>query len=284
MSSYWKQSLWIGGIYWIISQFFSMAGSLQSSLIDAGLSVLLLLFLIPMNWLQPIKGIDRAIRKAPVISTLLVSVGWVPYAIAVIFIVNALAAVWIVMAGPQYEYHLITLVNTIIIVTNLRYLITILTILTAVFMILVRHKSIAGCLDKHYKLTADDGCDAVAVEPAVAASAKSLYACKEAAKERKAEDKPVAKKMPAVKSAGRKKTTAPEKKTVKAKPAKAAVKKTASKPAAAAGEVKPKAKAGEEAVTAETKTTATKAPRGLRVKTKPAGKTKKTPQKKPETK
>ena len=283
MSSYWKQSLWIGGIYWIISQFFSMAGSLQSSLIDAGLSVLLLLFLIPMNWLQPIKGIDRAIRKAPVISTLLVSVGWVPYAIAVIFIVNALAAVWIVMAGPQYEYHLITLVNTIIIVTNLRYLITILTILTAVFMILVRHKSIAGCLDKHYKLTADDGCDAVAVEPAVAASAKSLYACKEAAKERKAEDKPVAKKMPAVKSAGRTKTAVSEKKTVKAKPAKAAVKKTASKPAAAAGEVKPKAKAGEEAVTA-TKTTAMKAPRGLRVKTKPAGKTKKTPQKKPETK
>ena len=283
MSSYWKQSLWIGGIYWIISQFFSMAGSLQSSLIDAGLSVLLLLFLIPMNWLQPIKGIDRAIRKAPVISTLLVSVGWVPYAIAVIFIVNALAAVWIVMAGPQYEYHLITLVNTIIIVTNLRYLITILTILTAVFMILVRHKSIAGCLDKHYKLTADDGCDAVAVEPAVAASAKSLYACKEAAKECKAEDKTVTKKAPAVKSAGRKKTTAPEKKTVKAKPAKAAVKKTASKPAAAAGEVKPKAKAGEEAVTA-TKTTATKAPRGSRAKTKPAGKTKKTPQKKPETK
>ena len=247
MSSYWKQSLWIGGIYWIISQFFSMAGSLQSSLIDAGLSVLLLLFLIPMNWLQPIKGIDRAIRKAPVISTLLVSVGWVPYAIAVI--------------------------------------ITILTILTAVFMILVRHKSIAGCLDKHYKLTADDGCDAVAVEPAVAASAKSLYACKEAAKERKAEDKPVAKKMPAVKSAGRKKTAVSEKKTVKAKPVKAAVKKTASKPAAATGKVKSKAKVGEEeAVTAETKTVATKAQHGSRAKTKPAGKAKKTPQKKPEAK
>ena len=231
MSSYWKQSLWIGGIYWIISQFFSMAGSLQSSLIDAGLSVLLLLFLIPMNWLQPIKGIDRAIRKAPVISTLLVSVGWVPYAIAVIFIVNALAAVWIVMAGPQYEYHLITLVNTIIVVTNLRYLITILTILTAVFMILVRHKSIAGCLDKHFKLIENK---------IVAATLKAgVEQTKAAEVEKKVETaRPEVKK--AVKTSVKKTTSKPK--------AKKAASKSKAKKAVIKKEIKPAAKAKAETV------------------------------------
>lgn len=155
MNSYWKQSLWIGGIYWIISQCFAYVGTYWSSLTDTAISVLLLLFLIPMKWLQPFGKIDCFIRRNPVISTLLVSVGWVPYVVAIIFVVNVIAAFVIVLAGPQYEYHLFTLFKVIITATDVRHVVTILTIIAAVFMVLVRHKSIAGDLDKRYKLVAN---------------------------------------------------------------------------------------------------------------------------------
>ena len=152
MSCYWKQSLWIGGIYWIISQIFTLSGSLIGNTVDAGLSLLLVLFLIPMNWLKPIKKIDEAINKSPIISTLLVSVGWVPYVIGVVYAVSVAASVWIMMSGDGYEYRLFNLFQTIIVVTNLRQLIMILTVLSAIFMILVGKRTIAGKLDKHFKL------------------------------------------------------------------------------------------------------------------------------------
>lgn len=152
MSSYWKQSLWIGGIYWIISQCFAYAGTLSSNLTDTVLSVLLLVFLIPMKWIQPIKKIDAFIKRNPVISTLLVSVGWVPYAVAIIFLVNVAAAFVIVMYADNYEYQLLRLFQGIVTVTNIRYVITAVTLLSAVFMILVWHRSVAGRLNKCYKL------------------------------------------------------------------------------------------------------------------------------------
>ena len=210
MSCYWKQSLWIGGIYWIISQVFTLSGSVIGSSIDAGLSFLLVLFLIPMIWLKPIRKIEATIKKAPIISTLLVSVGWVPYVVGVVYALSIIATVIIVMSGEGYEYRLFNLFQIIIWTTNLRQLIMLLTVLGAIFMILVGKKTVAGKLNKQFKLI-EEG--AGVVEP----------------KDNKPEETKVAKKVEAAK---------PEVK----KEAKVGVKKTTSKPKAKKAVVKKEAK------------------------------------------
>lgn len=239
MSSYWKQSLWIGGIYWIISLVFWWSGSAEGNLIDVGLSVLLLLFLIPMNWLKPIKKIDEAIRKAPIISTFLVSVGWVPYFVGAMFVIGAVLSTIILMGGSQNEYKIFSLFNVIIFAGALRQLIMALTVLAAALSVLVFKKSVAGCLDKHFTLIGGDSCERREVEAPVAASAKSMYACKEAAErheEIKTEERKAVK--PAVKKAVRKtvkKTAAkPARKPAEKAPAK---KKTVKTEAAKAAEL-----------------------------------------------
>ncbi len=224
MSCYWKQSLWIGGIYWIISQVFTMSGSLIGSTIDAGISLLLVLFLIPMNWLKPIKRIDEAIKKAPIVSTLLVSVGWVPYVVGIVYVVSVAASVMIMASGEGYEYRLFNLFQIVIWTTNLRQLIMVLTVLTAVLMIFVGKRTIVGRLDKHFKLIENE---------AAAATVNST-----AEKTKVAE---VEKKVEAAK---------PEVK----KAAKANVKKTTSKPKAKKAEVKKEVKPAAEKTVAGKKT------------------------------
>lgn len=185
MSKYWKQSLWIGGIYWVISLAFWYADSFEASMIDLGLSILLLLFLIPMNWLVPIKNIDTAIAKAPIVSTFLVFVGWVPYFNAMVFLVTAMAAFLIALVYPL-ESLFMNLFNIAIILEVLRKLAIIVSFIAAALLVLVFRKSAAGCLGRRYRLIGGDSCDARVIEPAAAASAKSMYACKAAAEKREA--------------------------------------------------------------------------------------------------
>lgn len=215
MSCYWKQSLWIGGIYWIISQVFTMSGSLIGSTIDAGISLLLVLFLIPMNWLKPIKRIDEAIKKAPIVSTLLVSVGWVPYVVGIVYVVSVAASVMIMASGEGYEYRLFNLFQIVIWTTNLRQLIMILTVLAAVLMIFVGKRTIAGRLDKHFKLIENE---------AAAATVNSAAEKTEVAE--------VEKKVEAAKPEVKKAAKANVKKTTSKPKAKKAVAKKEVKPAA----------------------------------------------------
>ena len=231
MSCYWKQSLWIGGIYWIISQAFTLSGSLIGSTVDAGLSLLLVLFLIPMNWLKPIKRIDAVIKKSPIISTLLVSVGWVPYVVGIVYVVSVAASVMIMASGEGYEYRLFNLFQIVIWTTNLRQLIMVLTVLAAVLMIFAGKRTIAGRLDKHFKLIENEAVAATvnsAVEKTkVAEVEKKVEAAKpevkKAAKEnvKKTTSKPKAKKVasePKAKKAEVKKEVKPAaEKTVAAK-------------------------------------------------------------------
>ena len=230
MSCYWKQSLWIGGIYWIISQIFTLSGSLVGSTIDAWLSLLLVLFLIPMIWLKPIKRIEATIKKSPIISTLLVSVGWVPYVVGLVYIISVIATIVIMMSGEGYEYRLFNLFQIVIWTTNLRQLIMFLTVVVAILMILVARKTIAGKLDKHFKLIENEAATAVKAEPKkakVAEVEKKVEAKPEVKKEAKpkverAASKPKAKKVvasePKVKKAEVKKEVKPAaEKTVAAK-------------------------------------------------------------------
>ena len=50
MSIYWKQSLWLGGIFWIISLILWGIDTYSSYLTEFILSMLLAIFLIPMNF------------------------------------------------------------------------------------------------------------------------------------------------------------------------------------------------------------------------------------------
>lgn len=241
MSCYWKQSLWIGGIYWIISQIFTLSGSLVGSTIDAWLSLLLVLFLIPMIWLKPIKRIEATIKKSPIISTLLVSVGWVPYVVGLVYIISVIATIVIMMSGEGYEYRLFNLFQIVIWTTNLRQLIMFLTVVVAILMILVARKTIAGKLDKHFKLIENEAATAVKAGPKkakVAEIEKKVEAKPEVKKEAKpkverAASKPKAKKVVAKKEVkpAAEKTVAAKKTVKKVSKPKAKAKSTSAKKA-----------------------------------------------------
>ncbi len=151
MSVYWKQSLWIGGIYWLLSLLFMWIGTVAASMVDAFLSVAMLVFLLVMNWIKPIKKVDALINKFPVISTLLVSIGWVPYVIGAVYIISVVSAFAIIGAGPEYEYQMLYLFQAIIMFTSLRQLLAVITFLAALCFLLAK-RSVAGKLDKRFKL------------------------------------------------------------------------------------------------------------------------------------
>ena len=187
MSTYWKQSLWLGGIYWVISLAFYYAGTYAASLTDVAFSLLLLLFLIAMKWLSPIKSIEKAMKKAPVTATLLVSVGWVPYFVGGLIVVSSLYALALMVTGNLSDYKVFSLYNFLFIVEAVRQLVMVLAVLAAVFMVVIWKKSVVGCLGKNYKLSGNDACEMPTLDAAAVQSAKNMYACKEKAKEAKEE-------------------------------------------------------------------------------------------------
>lgn len=208
MSTYWKQSLWIGGVYWIISLVFDYAGTYAANLIDAAFSLLMLVFLIAMRWLSPIKDVERAMKKAPITATLLVSIGWVPYFAGGLIVVSSLYVLILMAAGTLNDYTVFSLYNFLFIIDALRQLVMVLTVLAAVFMVVIWKKSVVGCLGKNYKLSGNDACEMPILDAAAAQSAKNMYACKEKAKEvnEKAVEVKVAKKAATPKKATAKKT------------------------------------------------------------------------------
>lgn len=225
MSIFWKQSLWLGGVYWVISQVFSLINTYEADLVDFALSVLLTLFLVPMCFMVPVKAIDKAIKKMPVTATFLVSVGWVPYFVVLVFVVSIIVAITAIVSGAISEDHMIYyLVNVLPVVVVVRQMMTLLLVLVALFAVLVHHKSIAGCLDKRYNLIEDDSCNLPVVEPAVVSATKKAQKCKtEKAKESK---KTVVKKVAAKKAVVKKDE---RKETVKKAKVKKPTKKTEAK-------------------------------------------------------
>ncbi len=213
MKNYWKQVLWIGGIYWIISLAFKLANNDWAYLIDAGLSLLLFISLLPMIWLHPVKRIEEAIKKTPVLSTLFVSVGWLPYFSGLMFLIGSVAS--FILFNPEAVdnlYNLGSLIWFMIAADKLRNWLLGLSVVVAIVAVVFFKKSVAGCLDKRFKLVGGNACDLQNAGEAAKASAKMMYECKE--------------KAAAVKKAKIKKAKAPVKKAAEKKaPVKAAPKK-----------------------------------------------------------
>lgn len=147
MNNYWKQSLVIGGFYWLISLFFKITGIWWVLLLDLGLSLLLLLFLLPMKWLVPIKRVDNCINKHPIISTMLASVGWMPYYTAIIFIIASAAAMFVYYDVASLEKMSGVFIFTGFMVKLEKFTALIVVILT-IIMLVGYKKSIAGPLSK----------------------------------------------------------------------------------------------------------------------------------------
>ena len=220
MSIYWKQCLWLGGVYWVISLILSWINTPASYFIDFACSLLLTLFLIPMNFLAPIIWIDKAITKMPVTATFLVSVGWVPYFVILVFVVSAVFVITASVGGfMTTEEIIINLIEPLSIILVVRIMMTALAIIIAAFYVLLYKKSIAGCLDKKFNLVGGNSCEMKIIEPAVAEHAKKMYACKKEATARKVEKKKVAKKSTA-KKATTKVVKKEKKETVKKQPKK----------------------------------------------------------------
>ena len=216
MSIYWKQTLWIGGIYWVISLMFGWSDILALNLLDVCLSVFLLFFMIPMNWLQPVKKIDEAMRKSPVMSTFLVAVGWVPYFVGAIFVVSVFAAVILAGSEPYSDEKLFYVFNAVLWMSMIRQFLMAVAVLAAAVSVLAFKKSVMGCLDKHFMLSGDGACDIRTTSEPAKASAKVMYTCKTESKAKKLAAKKTAKPEVAKKAVVKK--TAVKKAAVK-KPA-----------------------------------------------------------------
>ena len=63
MSIYWKQSLLLGGMYWIISLILGYIDTFETYFTDFVLSLFLTIFLIPMNFIKPIKWLDKLMNR-----------------------------------------------------------------------------------------------------------------------------------------------------------------------------------------------------------------------------
>ncbi len=149
MSTYWKQSLWLGGVYWLISLIFWFADNYWASLTDFLLSLFLTLFLIPMNWLKPINFIEKAIAKFPICSTFLVAVGWIPYFSIFAFLVATIITMIVVFFGlGDVDFFLHNLVLVMTFVFILRQIVAVVLLIGVAVAVLFFKITVAGKLNR----------------------------------------------------------------------------------------------------------------------------------------
>ena len=200
MSIYWKQSLWLGGLYWLISLVFTLADTFETYMADFILSMLLTLFLIPMNFIKPVKWIEKTMNKLPIFSTFLTAVGWVPYISISIFLLTTIYAVVVIIAGyTSIDGIILKLITPLTILTVVKNAGIIFSFIIAAFLVLVYKKSVAGCLNNKFKLVEGNACNLTVVEEAVAEHAKKMYKCKKEVTKRAENEKKMKEKKKAAK-------------------------------------------------------------------------------------
>lgn len=207
MSIYWKQSLWLGGVYWIISLILGYVDTFETYFTDFILALLLTIFLIPMNFLKPIKWIEKAMRKLPITSTFLAFVGWAPYVSVMAFLIASLyGTIAVATSQVTIDGLILTLITPMSILAVIKVACIVFSFILAAFFVFINKKSIVGCLNDKYKLVDGNACDMPVVEEAVAEHTKKMYKCKKAVAEKTtAEKKEKAKKKEVKKAVAEKK-------------------------------------------------------------------------------
>ena len=205
MSVYWKQSLWLGGVYWIISLILTSVDTFETYFADFIFSLLLTIFLIPMNFLKPIKWIERLINKLPIVSTFLVFVGWVPYLSILLFLTLTIYGLSVIYSGAMnIDGVVLTLVKPLSILTVAKIACILFSFVMAAIWVFINKKSVAGCFNEKFRLIGGDSCNMPIVEEAVAEQAKKMYECKKQVAEKVKKEE----KVKAVKKETKKKVKA----------------------------------------------------------------------------
>ena len=190
MSIYWKQALWLGGVYWIVSLILSYIDTFETYFVDLLLSVLLAIFLIPLNYIKPIKWVDNAMKKLPIVATFLTFVGWVPYLSVVIFLVATIYGFLAIFVGlSSIDSLILDLVTPISVLMVVKTACILFSFILATFFVFVNKKSIVGCLNERFKLVEGGSCNMPVVEEAYAEHTKKMYKCKKEAVERETKAK-----------------------------------------------------------------------------------------------
>lgn len=190
MSIYWKQSLLLGGMYWIISLILGYIDTFETYFTDFVLSLFLTIFLIPMNFIKPIKWLDKLMNKLPITTTFLIFVGWVPYLSILVFLIAMIYSIIAVFSGyVTIDGLILTLVTPFSVLTVVKVACILFSFVMASFYVFLNKKTFAGCLNNKFKLIEDDSCNMPIVEEAVAEQAKKMYECKKAVVKRKDDEK-----------------------------------------------------------------------------------------------
>jgi hypothetical protein len=239
MSIYWKQGLLLGGLYCIISLVLAAIDTFESYFTDFILSLLLTIFLIPLNFVKPIKWLDKLMKKLPITTTFLTFVGWVPYLSVLVFFVATIYGFTVVFNGyVTIDGLVLNLITPLSILTIVKTACIIFSFIMAAFLVFVYKKTVAGCLNEKFKLVGGDSCNMPVVEEAYAEHAKKMYECKKESVERKAKEKKAKTEKKESKKESKKvvKTESDKKKTT----LKATKKKTTSKKTTLSGKTKEK--------------------------------------------
>lgn len=205
MSIYWKQSLWLGGVYWLASLVLAYVDTFESYFTDFILSLLLTIFLIPMNFLKPVKWIEKAMRKLPITATFLVFVGWVPYVSIVIFLSTVLyGVIALAVSNINIDGLILTLITPMSILAVIKIACIIFSFVLAAFFVFVNKKSIVGCLNNKFKLVDGDACNMPIEEEEVVEQVKKVSKIKKAASKKEETTKKENTKKKVVKKTARK--------------------------------------------------------------------------------
>ena len=202
MSIYWKQSLLLGGMYWIISLILGYVDTFETYFTDFILSLLLTIFLIPMNFLKPINWLDKLMKKLPIVTTFLIFVGWVPYLSVLVFLFAMIYSFVAVFNGYMtIDGVILTLITPLSILTIVKSACILFSFVMAAFYVFLNKKTFAGCLNEKFKLIGGDSCNMPIVEEAFAEHAKKMYKCKKDAAKRKDNEKKMKKEKKEAKKA-----------------------------------------------------------------------------------
>jgi hypothetical protein len=152
MSEYWKQSLWLSGICAIVALMCYWSETEVGYWLQVVLSLGMLIALLPLRRHVPLARVSEAMHNAPIVSTFLVALGWLPLFWGVSFIVAMIVAFIAIAMNIDMALWLQPMMITFVYVEIARRALMGLILALALVWVFVFRKTVAGSLDKHFKL------------------------------------------------------------------------------------------------------------------------------------
>jgi hypothetical protein len=152
MSVYWKQSLWLSGVCAVIALMCYWSETEVGYWLQVLLSLGMLIALLPLRHRVPLARVSEAMNKAPIMSTFLVALGWLPLFWGISFIIAMLVTFVAIVMNIDMALWLPSMMVTFVYVEIARRALMGLVLAVALIWVFVFRKTVAGPLDKHFKL------------------------------------------------------------------------------------------------------------------------------------